>query len=140
MNRPRSAGLGYHEPIRLQRRPVKEALPEGLLPLASLVQEGLATGERSPRSDIDIRRSDTLVPLGVGTTVLFGTQNEPSGVVALFQDLTDVRRQEHQIVVGDAEQIPDLCPSDGVGWCFAAAFGFRRRKSCLPAQALPRYS
>jgi len=25
MNRPRSAGLGYHEPIRLQRRPVKEA-------------------------------------------------------------------------------------------------------------------
>jgi len=34
------------------------------------------------------------VPLGVGTTVLFGTQNEPSGVVALFQDLTEVRRQE----------------------------------------------
>ena len=75
-------------------RPVKEALPEGLLPLATLVEEGLATGERSPRSDIDIRRSDTLVPLGVGTTVLFGTQNEPSGVVALFQDLTEVRRQE----------------------------------------------
>jgi hypothetical protein len=25
MNRPGSAGLGYHEPIRLQRRPVKEA-------------------------------------------------------------------------------------------------------------------
>jgi two-component system, NtrC family, sensor histidine kinase PilS len=75
-------------------RPVKEALPEGLMPLATLVEEGLATGQRSPRSDIDIRRSDTLVPLGVGTTVLFGTQNEPSGVVALFQDLTDVRRQE----------------------------------------------
>ena len=75
-------------------RPLKDALPEGLEPLARLVEEGLATGQRSPRSDIDIRRSDTLVPLGVGTTVLFGTQNEPSGVVALFQDLTEVRRQE----------------------------------------------
>ena len=74
--------------------PIKTALPEGLAPLARLIEEGLATGQRSPRSDIDIKRSDTTVPLGVGTTVLFGTQNEPSGVVALFQDLTEVRRQE----------------------------------------------
>jgi two-component system, NtrC family, sensor histidine kinase PilS len=75
-------------------RPVEEALPEGLVPLAHLVRDGLSTGTRSPRSDIEIRRSDTVVPLGVGTTVLFGTENKPSGVVALFQDLTDVRRQE----------------------------------------------
>jgi PAS domain S-box-containing protein len=74
--------------------PIKNALPEGLAPLARLIEEGLATGQRSPRSDIDIKRGDTTVPLGVGTTVLFGTQNEPSGVVALFQDLTEVRRQE----------------------------------------------
>ncbi|HET9234650.1 MAG TPA: ATP-binding protein [Candidatus Eisenbacteria bacterium] len=80
--------------VQVVGRPVEEALPEGLAPLAALVREGLVTGNRSPRSDIEIRRRDTLVPLGVGTTVLFGPENLPSGVVALFQDLTEVRRQE----------------------------------------------
>jgi len=93
LNRMGEETLGVSA-AQVRGRLVREALPNGLEPLAHLVEEGLATGQRSPRSDIDIRRSDTAVPLGVGTTVLFGTQNEPSGVVALFQDLTEVRRQE----------------------------------------------
>jgi nitrogen-specific signal transduction histidine kinase len=71
-----------------------EALPEGAGPLARLLEEGLSTGRRSPRSEIEIRRTGEMVPLGVGTTVLFGSENKPTGVVALFQDLTEVRRQE----------------------------------------------
>jgi PAS domain S-box-containing protein len=92
LNRMGEETLGVSA-AQVRGRAVKEALPGGLEPLAHLIEDGLVTGERSPRSDIDIQRSDTSVPLGVGTTVLFGTQNEPSGVVALFQDLTEVRRQ-----------------------------------------------
>jgi hypothetical protein len=99
---------------------------------------------------IDVRGWDAVPLAGVPRDVAGQTQRDrcllavnckgPGPHLRHAKVPPDVRRQEHQIVVGDAEQIPDLCPSDGVGWCFAAAFGFRRRKSCLPAQALPRYS
>jgi two-component system, NtrC family, sensor histidine kinase PilS len=93
LNRMGEETLGLSA-LQVRGHPVQDALPEGLAPLGRLLQECLSTGQRSPRSDIDIRRGDTTVPLGVGTTVLFGKDNEPTGVVALFQDLTDVRRQE----------------------------------------------
>ena len=93
LNRAGEETLGV-DPRTAVGRPVAEALPEGAAPLARLLEEGLRTGRRSPRSEIEVRRAGKLVPLGVGTTVFFGSEDKPTGAVALFQDLTDVRRQE----------------------------------------------
>jgi two-component system sensor histidine kinase PilS (NtrC family) len=75
-------------------RPIEEVLPGGLEPLSRLLRDGLGSGQRTPRGDVEIERDGVRIPLGIGTTVLMGPEGEPVGVVALFQDLTDVRRQE----------------------------------------------
>jgi PAS domain S-box-containing protein len=71
-----------------------KALPSELLPLVQTILRSLATCEPVRRAEIDVVCGGRTVPLGLGTTILFDAENEPSGVVALFQDLTAVRHQE----------------------------------------------
>ena len=75
-------------------REAAKALPPDLLPLVQTIVRSLATREPVRRAEIDVVCGGRTVPLGLGTTILFDTENEPSGVVALFQDLTAVRHQE----------------------------------------------
>ncbi len=71
-----------------------EALPDYLAPLRDLVLSSLAEGRSALRCEMDLLVDGRRVPLGVSTTILYGAEGETTGVVALFQDLTEVRRQE----------------------------------------------
>jgi PAS domain S-box-containing protein len=75
-------------------RQVDTVLPDGLAALASLLRAGIDEGTACPRSTLDVTARGVPIPLGVSTTVLRGPDGETRGVVALFQDLTEVRRQE----------------------------------------------
>jgi PAS domain S-box-containing protein len=83
-------GLGSHG---VRGVPITEVLPTGSEAMTALLLRGLE-GEPVQRAEIEVNRDGTAVPLGIGTTVLVGPDDETTGVVALFQDLTDIRRQE----------------------------------------------
>jgi PAS domain S-box-containing protein len=71
-----------------------EALPERLAPLRDLVLSSLAEGRSANRCEMDLLVDERRLPLGVSTTILYGAERETTGVVALFQDLTEAHRQE----------------------------------------------
>jgi PAS domain S-box-containing protein len=92
-NRVAESTLGLAaEAIRGRR--LESVLPAGMEELIAILRAGLVAGTAVPRSTIDIRVGEGSIPLGVSTTVLRGPDEEATGVVALFQDLTEVRRQE----------------------------------------------
>lgn len=74
--------------------PLEAGLPVGADRLIETVRRALDTGRRDLRREIEIERHGVEIPLGISTTVLRGPDGGTSGVVALFQDLTEVRRQE----------------------------------------------
>jgi PAS domain S-box-containing protein len=92
-NEAAAATLG-REAQEVKGVPLEEALPEGASPLARLLREGLEQGRALRRVEAELQLRDRRVPLGLGTTVLRDNEGTPSGVVALFQDLTEVRKQE----------------------------------------------
>lgn len=51
-----------------------------------------------PLAEIDLRRRDgQQIPVGIACSTLRGSDGEPVGLVALFQDLTDRKRAEEQL-------------------------------------------
>ena len=85
-------GLRYED---VQGRPVA-ALPERLAALRTLVQDSRDRGRGRARAELDVRTSgDRLLPLGASTNVL-RHQDKLTGVVAVFQDLTEVREMERR--------------------------------------------
>lgn len=84
-------GLGA-ETVR--GRPARQSLAGGHASLLDALEAGLSGGVPVQRMELQITRGEVSVPLGVGTTILRGREGEVTGVAALFQDLTDIRRQE----------------------------------------------
>ena len=78
-------------------RPVTQALPHRHRALAALLTQGLATARPVRRMEIEVVQEGRTIPLGVGTTILFGPDGELTGAVALFQDLTEVREKENRM-------------------------------------------
>lgn len=93
INRAARETLGLEGP-GVRGRPVAEVLPVGSEGFLEVLRQAYSTRESVRRGEIEITRGNTMIPLGVGTTVLVGPDGEVTGVVALFQDLTEVRRQE----------------------------------------------
>jgi len=93
LNRAAEETLGISAEAVRGRRAL-EALPANLAPLRDLVLTSLTEAEPAVRGEIEIQIDGRPVPLGVSTTILYGVERETTGVVALFQDLTEVRRQE----------------------------------------------
>ena len=77
-----------------QGKRVQDVLPEGANSLIQVLGLGLEKGRRVPRSEVELHFSSKTIPLGVSTTVLSDESGATTGVVALFQDLTEVRGQE----------------------------------------------
>jgi len=88
--------LGLHTP-GLRGRTLQEALPERIGPLRDLVQQTLARGEPRLRAELTAQSAagHELV-LGV-TTNLLRHEGAVTGVVAVFQDLTEVRAMELRV-------------------------------------------
>ena len=77
-------------------RPIEEALPERLHPLRDLIRETLR--QRAPRSRAELLMKNAAgrgLPIGLSTNVLMH-EGRLTGVVAVFQDLTEVRDMERR--------------------------------------------
>lgn len=82
--------------LEIRGRPIAQALPERLAPLTALVSDTLERHSSRTRAEIDVRngRGATL-PLGLSTNLLTH-ERSVTGVVAVFQDLTEVREMERR--------------------------------------------
>lgn len=82
--------------LELRGRPIGTALPERLVPLRELVLETL--DKRSPRARAELMMKSVTgrtLPLGISTNLLMH-EGDVTGVVAVFQDLTEVREMERR--------------------------------------------
>ena len=77
-------------------RPVEEALPARLEGLRALVMDSRQQGRGRARAELTVTSaSGRTLPLGASTNVL-RHEDQLTGVVAVFQDLTDVREMERR--------------------------------------------
>lgn len=77
-------------------RPYAEALPVRLAALQSLVRDSLERQRGRARAELEVTAANgRALPLGASTNVLTH-QDRLTGVVAVFQDLTDVREMERR--------------------------------------------
>ncbi len=80
----------------LQGRPIAAALPHRLAALRDLVLDSHGSGRGRARAEIGVMTAaGRSLPLGVSTNVLMH-DGRLTGVVAVFQDLTDVRDMERR--------------------------------------------
>jgi two-component system sensor histidine kinase PilS (NtrC family) len=87
--------LGLHA-LEARGRPLPESLPERLRPLRTLILDTLARREPRARAEV-LLRTATGRPLPVGlSTNLLMHEGVLHGVVAVFQDLTEVREMERR--------------------------------------------
>jgi two-component system sensor histidine kinase PilS (NtrC family) len=83
-------------------RHYKAALGEGLEEFTTRLRETLATGVPAARHEARVRTTaGREVPLGISTSVLIDASGERRGVIALFQDLSDVKALEDRIRRGE---------------------------------------
>lgn len=76
--------------------PIGEALPAGLTPLRDLIGETLRSRSRRARAELTLRTSTGRpLPLGISTNLLMH-EGRLTGVVAVFQDLTEVHEMERR--------------------------------------------
>ncbi len=83
--------------IEARGRHASLALPERLAPLRALVLDTLKAQSGKARAELDMEGpAGRSLPLGVSTNVLTH-EGEMTGVVAVFQDLTQVREMERRV-------------------------------------------
>jgi PAS domain S-box-containing protein len=83
--------------VDLIGQPVREGLPVRLSALHDLVQDSRDRGRGRARVELEITSpSGRSLPLGASTNVLTH-EGQVTGVVAVFQDLTDVRDMERRV-------------------------------------------
>ena len=87
--------LGLHA-LDACGRPLADALPERLRPLRALIVDTLARREPRARAEVLLRtESGRALPVGLSTNLLMH-EGVLHGVVAVFQDLTEVREMERR--------------------------------------------
>ncbi|MCK4545837.1 MAG: PAS domain-containing protein [Candidatus Eisenbacteria sp.] len=79
-------------------REMGSVLGPGYEGFREVVERVFATGSHAPRLEITIHRPDVSeIPLGISASVLRDPGGESRGVIAVFQDLTEVHRMRAQI-------------------------------------------
>jgi len=82
--------------IEVRGRHLSVAMPERLAPLRELILQTLLSGRGRTRAELMMHGpSGRALPVGVSTNVLMH-EGEMTGVVAVFQDLTEVREMERR--------------------------------------------
>jgi len=83
-------------------RHYREAFGPGLEPFAERLHETLESGAAVSRHEALVTREDgSAVPLGLSTSLLRGGYGERRGVIAIFQDLSEVKDLEARIRHGE---------------------------------------
>jgi len=79
-----------------------DVFQEGLEPFRVRLREAIEHGAEGKRYEVTVRVADgRAVPLGMSTSLLLGTSGERRGVIALFQDLSEVKDLEERIRRGE---------------------------------------
>jgi two-component system sensor histidine kinase PilS (NtrC family) len=79
-----------------------ETFDPGLGAFASRLRDSLERGAEGTRFEVTISTKDgRTVPLGISTSLLLGSSGERRGVIALFQDLSQVKELEERIRRGE---------------------------------------
>jgi two-component system sensor histidine kinase PilS (NtrC family) len=87
--------LGLHS-LGVRGKPLADALPERLRPLRAIILDTLARREPRARAEVLLRtEAGRPLPVGLSTNVLTH-EGVLHGVVAVFQDLTEVREMERR--------------------------------------------
>jgi two-component system sensor histidine kinase PilS (NtrC family) len=70
--------------------------------LASELAHVLGTGTQRRRHELEVRRADGgILPLGISISILRAEDGEKKGIIALFQDLTEVHRMRTKVRQAD---------------------------------------
>jgi two-component system sensor histidine kinase PilS (NtrC family) len=89
-------------PSAVQGKHYMESFGPGLEAFASRLREALERGAEGTRFEVTVSTKDgRTVPLGISTSLLLGAAGERRGVIALFQDLSEVKTLEERIRRGE---------------------------------------
>ncbi|MBN1163508.1 MAG: PAS domain S-box protein [Candidatus Krumholzibacteriota bacterium] len=93
--------LGIEDNEDLQGRTLQEAVPH----LTAIIEElslVMLSGIQRQRHEIEVKKTDgTVVPLGISISLLRDELKEKKGVIAIFQDLTEVQRMRDRVRQAD---------------------------------------
>ncbi len=83
--------------LAVRGRALAEALPDRLAPLREHIEESRTLARSRVRAELQMRTAtDRPLPVGMSTSLLTH-DNAVTGVVAVFQDLTEVREMERRV-------------------------------------------
>jgi PAS domain S-box-containing protein len=86
----------------VQGRHYLETFGPGLEAFSTRLREALERGMEGTRYEVTVLTADgRTVPLGISTSLLLGASGERRGVIALFQDLSEVKALEDRIRRGE---------------------------------------
>jgi two-component system sensor histidine kinase PilS (NtrC family) len=86
----------------VQGRHYLETFGPGLEAFSMRLREALEMGTEGTRYEVTVTTADgRTVPLGISTSLLLGASGERRGVIALFQDLSEVKALEDRIRRGE---------------------------------------
>jgi two-component system sensor histidine kinase PilS (NtrC family) len=89
--------LGLPPAEEIKGRLFKDVIPH-MSPLVQELEKALATGMPRRRHEIEIRTKDgAALPIGISLSMLKGESGERRGVVAIFQDLTEVHHMREKV-------------------------------------------
>lgn len=86
----------------IRRRPVGEVFAGPLVEVGKMLFDGLADGRAYQRQELLFRRPDgVVIPIGISTTVLLDSRQNRRGVIAVFQDLREIKEMEERVREAD---------------------------------------
>jgi len=97
LNRAASNIFGL-DPALARNKHFEEVLGPGMSALAELLRRGLDEGSTVSRGELEIVCGDgRRLPLGVNTSLVATESGKRAGVIALYQDLTEVKKTEEKV-------------------------------------------
>jgi len=100
-NRAGEEILGLREQ-EIRGRQVREAFSGSLTEIGKMLLDGLTNGRAFQRQELVFRRPNgVLIPIGFSTTVLLDARRSRRGVIAIFQDLREIKEMEERVREAD---------------------------------------
>jgi two-component system sensor histidine kinase PilS (NtrC family) len=96
-NKAASSILGL-DPAGAHDEHFEEILGPGMCAIAQLLRRGLDEGLTVSRGEVEITSGDgRKIPLGINTSIVATETGKRAGVIALYQDLTEVKKADEKV-------------------------------------------